>query len=87
MQSKDTISKNLLSLLRESIILKKLHIDGTELYANYKGWEKFHWKNGLVRLNIEHNSLLKWWTMNTFWGNVQPREGKVFMSKMDFGSS
>ena len=41
MQNKDTISKNLLSLLKESISLRNLHIDGADFYANYKGWEKF----------------------------------------------
>ena len=36
MQNKDTISKNLLSK-KESISLKKIHIDGADFYANYKG--------------------------------------------------
>ena len=56
MQNKDTISKKLLSFLKESISLKKLHIDGADFYANYKSLEKFqkeeHWKNFLVRLDI-----------------------------------
>ena len=34
MQNKDTISKNLLSK-KESISLKKIHIDGADFYANY----------------------------------------------------
>ena len=37
MQNKDTISKDLLSFSKESISLKKIHIDGTDFYANYKG--------------------------------------------------
>ena len=41
MQNKDTISKNLLPLLKESIILKKLHIDGTDFYANNKESKSF----------------------------------------------
>ena len=35
-QNKDTISKNLLSFLKEIISLKNLHIDGADFYANYK---------------------------------------------------
>ena len=37
MQNKDTISKNLLSFSKESISLKKIHIDGADFYANYEG--------------------------------------------------
>ena len=36
MQNKDTISKNFL-FFKQSFTLKKLHIDGTDFYANYKG--------------------------------------------------
>ena len=41
---KDTISKNLLPLLKESISLQKLLIDGDDFYSNYNGWEKFERK-------------------------------------------
>ena len=79
MQNKDKISKDLLSFLKESISLKKIHIDGTDFYANYEGWEKFqreeYWRNCLVRLNTEHSSL-KWQRMNTLCGDVQPRAWK-----------
>ena len=37
MQNKDTISKILLSFSKESISLKKIHIDGADFYANYEG--------------------------------------------------
>ena len=37
MQNKDTIRKNLLSFLKESISLKKIHIDGTDFCVNYEG--------------------------------------------------
>ena len=37
MQNKDTIRKNLLYFLKESISLKKIHIDGADFYANYEG--------------------------------------------------
>ena len=57
MQKKDTISKNFLYFFKERISLKKLHIDGTDFYANYKGYEKFQreelWKNCLVISDIE----------------------------------
>ena len=56
MQNKDKISRDLLSFLKESIRLKKIYIDGTDIYANYEDWEKFqreeYWKNFLVRLDI-----------------------------------
>ena len=74
-KKKDTISKILLSFSKESISLKKIHIDGADFYTNYEGWEKFqmkeHWRNCLVRLNIEQISLLKWWRMNTLCRDVQ----------------
>ena len=37
MQNKDTIRNNLLSFLKESISLKKIHIDGTDFCVNYEG--------------------------------------------------
>ena len=37
MQNKDTISKILRSFSKESISLKKIHIDGADFYANYEG--------------------------------------------------
>ena len=37
----DTFSRNMLSFLKESISLLKLHIDGAYFYANYKGCKSF----------------------------------------------
>ena len=39
--------------LKESISLKKLHIDGTDFYENYKGWKKFQRQN--------YSNVLKIW--------------------------
>ena len=38
--------------LKESISLEKLHIDGTDIYANYKGWEN---------VQKEEPSPIKYW--------------------------
>ena len=37
LQNKDIISKNLLSFLKDSLIFKKIHIDGGDFYPNYEG--------------------------------------------------
>ena len=37
----DEVSRNVLSFLKESTRLLKLHIDGADFYANCRGWKKF----------------------------------------------
>ena len=61
MADKKTVNRNVLSFSIDCNSFKKLHIDGADLYANYKVCKKFqrgqYCKNCLVMLNSGDQSL------------------------------